>query len=945
MKSIQTRISIVIAIITILGAATLMVTAMVRSRSVIDSDSDEIILRAAEYYAAELDDSFKSSEQSVGSIYNYAQKRAESYSDFLHDESQLNAFTNDISELSKSIAENTRGAMAVYLRYNPDDYGPTGGFWYTIDLTDRSWHSEVPTDMSLYDRDDLEHVGWYYIPVAAGKPMWMDPYYNKNLGVEMISYIIPYYHDGYTVGIMGMDIDMELLREEVSKIMIYDWNRAFLMTKDGDIIYHWKYENGAKFDELPENDREYFLKVLNMEHDKIIWQRNQNDLPAKVVTKELRNGMILGISVPRLTIAQPQRRLVSRLFLTSVMIVLVSLLVGIRWVNSIITPLKKMTEVADRYAEGDYSEKMTVDSKDEVGRLSRSLETMSESLVKQIEIADSANRAKSAFLSNMSHEIRTPINAVLGLNEMILRESEDKDILTYSENIKAAGNTLLGLINDILDFSKIEAGKIDIVPVDYDLSSVINDLVNMVRIRADEKGLALELDFDRDMPKMLNGDEVRIKQSITNILTNAVKYTERGCVTFTIGYEKCADDPDSVLINVAVKDTGIGIREEDMKKLFSEFERIDVERNRNIEGTGLGMNITRSLLDMMGSKLVVESTYGEGSVFSFSLRQKVVKWEPLGDYKESYNASIAEKGRYKSAFTAPDARVLMVDDNEMNLLVFKSLVKQTLVKVDTVLSGDECLSICGDNKYDIIFLDHMMPGKDGVETLHELKEMKNAPNIDTPVVCLTANAISGAREEYLREGFDDYLTKPIDPERLESMMIEYLPEEKTVRSGSGSVNADVRPGDTANKGFVLEFDAGGDDVLPGNDEDAKANYASAADLDALNDQGIIDTKLGIKHCGGEEVYIDILKTFCDAADENDKQLRGFIESGEIKEYTIKIHSLKSSARTIGAGHLGETAKELEDAGKREDMDFIRKNHDKFIEEYMMVKDMIEKSIT
>ncbi|MCR5358207.1 MAG: response regulator [Lachnospiraceae bacterium] len=927
MKSIQTRISIVIAVITLIATGTLMVTAMVRSRRLLDSNSNEIILSAEEYYAAELDDHFNSSEQSVDSICNYAMKRAEAYPGFFNDEAQRTAYTEDISELSKSIAENTRGAMSVYLRYDPDTFGPTAGFFYTKDPATGEWHTEAPTDMSLYDKDDVEHVGWYYIPISKGEPVWMDPYYNKNIDVSMISYIIPYSLDGKIVGVIGMDIDLEMLREEVAGIQLrpYSISRPILMKKDGNIIYHYNYPNGADIDEMPDADRTFFSTVYNMERDKVTWYRTLiKNMPAKIVTTELKNGMILGIEVSRAIIGRPQAILVATLFLTSIVIVIISVWAGIMWVKSIITPLKKMTEVADRYAEGDYSEKMSVDSKDEVGRLSRSLETMSESLVRQIELADAANKAKSTFLSNMSHEIRTPITAVLGLNEMILRDSDDKEILTYSENIKNAGNTLLGIINDILDFSKIEAGKIEIVPVDYDLSSVINDLVNMTRVRADEKGLSLKLDFDRDIPKMLNGDEVRIKQIITNILSNAVKYTEKGTVTFTMGFKKCEDDPDGVFINVAVEDTGIGIKEEDMKKLFSEFERIDEKRNRNIEGTGLGMNITRSLLDMMGSALEVKSTYGEGSVFSFSLKQKVVKWEPLGDYKESFSTDIYSRSGYRSAFTAAGARVLMVDDNEMNLLVFKSLVKQTLVKVDTALSGAEGLSLSGDKKYDIIFLDHMMPGMDGVETLHEMKKMHDSPNDDTPIICITANAISGAREEYINEGFDDYITKPIDPERLEAMMMEYLPKDKLDKSD----------------GVVLEFSAGGDDEAADNGLDEGAYGEDDFDLSALKDQDIIDVEKGMMHCGGRDVYVDILKTFYEDGDEPLKKLDEYFTDGDMDSYVIKIHSLKSSARTLGAASLGDIAGSLEKAGKENDKEFISDNTEELKSEHARVMEVL-----
>lgn len=392
--------------------------------------------------------------------------------------------------------------------------------------------------------------------------------------------------------------------------------------------------------------------------------------------------------------------------------------------------------------------------------------------------AIAVSEAKSAFLSNMSHEIRTPINSILGMNEMVLRECEDPKIIDYSENIKSAGNTLLGLINDILDFSKIEAGKLEIIPVDYDLSALIHDLANMISVKTEAKGLELKLDIDGATPKILNGDEIRIKQIITNILTNAAKYTEKGSVTLKLSCKSVDRETDSVLIRVSVIDTGIGIKPEDMNKLFAKFERIEEKRNRNTEGTGLGMSITQGLLEMMGSRLEVESEYGQGSTFSFDLEQKVVSWDVLGDYKQSYKDRLKKKEKYKEKLHAPEANVLVVDDNRINLTVFKSLVKKTLIQTDTAESGDECLEKTALKAYDIIFLDHMMPGKNGTETLQELREQPSNPNLNTPVVCLTADAVSGAREQYISAGFTDYLTKPFYPEQLEDMFIKLLPEEK-----------------------------------------------------------------------------------------------------------------------------------------------------------------------
>ncbi len=539
--------------------------------------------------------------------------------------------------------------------------------------------------------------------------------------------------------------------------------------------------------------------------------------------------------------------------------------------------------------------------------LSRALVKARESdeLRKAKAIAEEASRAKGHFLANMSHEIRTPINAILGMNEMILRESDDESILAYSDNIKAAGNVLLSLINDILDFSKIESGKIDIVPVNYDLSALLGDLMNMIYARAEQKGLLLKADFDRNTPKLLYGDEIRIKQVITNLLTNAVKYTEKGSVTFTVSFEKSEEEKDIVFLKVSVKDTGIGIREEDMDKLFGEFERIEESRNRYVEGAGLGMSITKSMLDMMGSALEVESVYGQGSSFAFKLKQKVIGWEPLGDYAFSYREKLLTHQKYKESFTAPDARILVVDDNYMNLVVFNGLVKQTLIKVDTAEDGDAGLALAQTTKYDIIFLDHMMPGKDGIETLKELKGQENGLNVSTPIVCLTANAISGSRDAYISEGFDDYLTKPIDTDKLEEILCLYLPEEK------------VR------KNLMSEE--------PKTSEDDGA--ALPPELKKLSGQGFIDVKEGIRNSGSVKAYMPVLRIFYTSIAEKEEELQRFYAEEDIQNYTIKVHALKSSARIIGATGFSEKAQKLEDAGKRGDIAYIKENHEAFIAEF------------
>ena len=556
-------------------------------------------------------------------------------------------------------------------------------------------------------------------------------------------------------------------------------------------------------------------------------------------------------------------------------------------------------------------------------------------LKEDLRVAQKANEAKSNFLSNVSHEIRTPINAVLGMDEMILRETDDMRIRKYATDIKNSGRTLVSLINDILDFSRIEAGKLEILPVEYEMSSTLNDLVNMISVKAEEKGLEFKVDVDETIPHLLIGDEIRVKQCVINILNNAVKYTEKGSVSMSVGFEKC--DETHIMLKVSVADTGIGMKEEDLQRLFKPFERIEENRNRNIEGAGLGMSIVKQLLDMMDSKLDVKSVYGEGSVFSFSLKQEVISWEPMGNFAEMYERSIESAKAYRVMFVAPEAKILVVDDTKMNLTVIRGLLEPTMVKIKTAMSGMEAIELVKKEHFDMIFLDQRMPGLDGIETLAAMKALSEEGmgeagecnmSSGVPVIALTANAISGARERFIKAGFDDYLTKPIDSKKLESTIQNMLPRDKVIREGDEEYERYIS-----------------------SEAPAKVNedqdYVSS-DMDAPNDERLkrfadieeISFKAGMENCMKEDILLEAVQDFYVASKTGADEIEGFFNDLDARNYTIKVHALKSSARLIGALELSDMAAHLEACGDEENWDEIHELTPKLLADYRLLSEKL-----
>ena len=526
----------------------------------------------------------------------------------------------------------------------------------------------------------------------------------------------------------------------------------------------------------------------------------------------------------------------------------------------------------------------------------------------------SESESKGRFLANMSHEIRTPINAVLGMNAMIMRESTEDQIREYALDIQNAGQTLLSLINDILDISKIESGKLDIIPAEYDFSSLIHDIMNMIEMKARDKGLALKLSLDERMPSMLWGDDVRLRQILVNLMSNAVKYTEKGSVTLTVRAVVQEDDAD---LTFRVEDTGIGIREEDMEKLFREFERIEEQRNRNIEGTGLGMSITTRLLERMGSKLQVESVYGKGSVFYFTIRQKIMNHEPIGNLEQRIQEQ-ALTYSYQVMFTAPEAQVLVVDDNAVNRRVFRNLLKSTRMKVDEAAGGEQCLEFVREKAYDIIFLDHMMPDLDGIETLHRMNEWKQYPCKDTPVIALTANAITGAREMYLKEGFHNFLSKPVNPEKLEKLIMETLPKDKVVYGERKPASPVTNPKNKSEKMTLPEL------------EGLDWNYAQI-------------------YCNNPEILMDTVSLFYNTTEAEATQLEELMSMIEktkdrdqaIGDYRIKVHSMKNSAAMIGAIYLAGVARMLEYAARDGKVNVMQTVTPVFLQEWRRMKEILK----
>lgn len=526
--------------------------------------------------------------------------------------------------------------------------------------------------------------------------------------------------------------------------------------------------------------------------------------------------------------------------------------------------------------------------------------------------AEIANRTKTEFLANMSHEIRTPIHIMLGYSEMIEAETKESHSSEYAANIRTSGRTLLSIVNDILDFAGIEDGNTHLENDNYSVYSLLQDIISYSEYHTEKKGLEFRLELDENIPAELYGDVTRMTQILNNLLSNAIKYTKEGFVEFKMSWKPLKDDYGT--ISVEVTDSGTGMHPEDIKKITESFSRLDKKKNHNIQGIGLGLTIVKKLLELMDSELKVESEYGKGSKFSFCVKQKVTDSSPIGKIKRRNESYKMVSDSITEDFTAPDARILAADDNVMNLDLLKGILKDTQIKLDTAINGEEALNLLKSGRYDIILLDHMMPVMDGVETLNKIKEENLAP--ETPVIVLTANAVAGVKEKYLEAGFDDYLSKPIIGKQLKGLIRHYLPD--------GLVHYKKDNENIKNE--------------PENVQDSETQQDSF--LSRLN---FLDTATGMTYCcDSEDFYKEMLQSFLNEDKKSD--LEKMFNDKDWENYRITVHALKSTSLSIGAVDVSGEAKQLEDAAKNLDADYIENHHKGLMENYSTLLDNINTAL-
>ena len=788
---------------------------------------------------------------------------------------------------------------------------------YAIDIVREDGHDTLVI-LHNFDETNLYcpvESPWYYHSFNTGK-LWFesaDLYdYELGAGEQYTSTIsLPIFRDGEIIGVIGLDLLFNDFFDFITE-GLQDNQKALILTQGGNIAY--AVDTTLLLTPIFNLDipRKDFIQK-SLDSDDFFEVRGTSPffgVPSNmffhpiikdVSRDQLSEQLYLFFDFPIDKIDALERAQGAVIVIGIIGLLLLGLILYLVMKNTL-KPIKRLTEVANDIADGnidlDFNSiigKELSDKKNQkeneffilfiaLKRMVVKLNNM-DRLLELTENLKVASKAKSDFLAKMSHEIRTPMNVIIGMTELVLREKLPSAVQENVNIIRRSSSTLLAIINDILDISKIESGKLEIVSADYSFSSLINDIICIVKNRIAETDVEFIVNIDKDIPNWLHGDETRIKQVMMNLLSNAVKFTQKGTITLSINAKII--ESDSLILTMEVSDTGRGIKPEDIDKLFKDFSQVDIMNNKGIEGTGLGLAITKSLLKAMGGNISVESVYGKGSTFTIKLPQEINSFEPISELNLSGSDFESE---YKTPdFIAPDAKILVVDDISTNIIVTKGLLSSYEVQVDSCLNGITAIRKIKLNDYDLVFMDHMMPEMNGVEATKIIREF----NEDLPIIALTANAISGMREMFLENGFSDFLSKPIDTKKLDKILEQWLPLEKIIPAGE------------------------------------KTEVMEAEELDFTIEE--IDMKLALSRSGGSvKNYMQALNVFYKDANSKMDEIKNCLRSGNYSLYTTFIHALKSALANVGAQKLSDMASNLEDASRQLDFAFVNSQNEEFL---------------